>query len=243
MDRPAHRGDRVEVFQLHFRTQRILRALAQRDVHVAAELAFFHVGVGNVALLQDHLQRAEIREGLLGGLDVRLGNNLHQRRAGAVEIDQRGIAEVGGLGHVLLEVDAVEADLFSGIGDLFPVVGGVAVLVKRDLAAEAERQFHLRGLIVLRHVRIEVVLAVPLRDFRGRAMDHQSGDERLLDRRAVEHRQRAGQAEADRACVGVRLVAKRGAAGAEHLGGRFDLAVDFETDGDQIRHGRLDMDY
>jgi hypothetical protein len=35
-------------------------------------------------------------------------------------------------------------------------------------------------------------------------------------------------------CVG--LIAKRGAAGAEHLGLGFDLAVDFETDGDKVGH-------
>ena len=125
----------------------------------------------------------------------------------------------------------------SGVGDVFPVVGGIAVIVERDAAADAERQVHLRRLIVLRHVRIEIVLAVPLGDFRRRAIDHQSGEQRFLDGLAVEHGQRAGQAEADRAGVGVGRVAERGAAGAEHLGVRFDLAVDFEADGDEVGHG------
>jgi hypothetical protein len=34
----------------------------------------------------------------------------------------------------------------------------------------------------------------------------------------------------------VRRIAKRRAASAEHLGLRVDLAVDFETDGDEIGH-------
>lgn len=54
----------------------------------------------------------------------------------------------------------------------------------------------------------------------------------------IENRQGTGQAEADRAIVGVRRIAKRGAASAEHFGGRFDLGVDFEADGDEVGHGR-----
>jgi hypothetical protein len=91
----------------------------------------------------------------------------------------------------------------AGVGDVFPVVGGVAVIVERDAAADAERQVHLRGLIVFRHVRIEIVLAVPLGDFRRRAIEHQAGEQGFFDGLAVEHGQRAGQAEADRAGVGV----------------------------------------
>ena len=60
----------------------------------------------------------------------------------------------------------------------------------------------------------------------------------FFDRLAVEHGQRAGQAEADGAGVRVGRVAEGSAAGAEHLGLGFDLAVDFEADGDEVGHGK-----
>ena len=111
----------LRFFSSTFEPSGSVGVFAQRDVHVAAELAFFHVGIGDAALLEDHLQRAEIGEGFLAGFEVRLGDDLHERRAGAVEVDERGVAEVGGFGDVLFEVDAVEADDFVGIGDVFPV--------------------------------------------------------------------------------------------------------------------------
>ena len=123
MDGAADGGDGVEVFQFDFRAERFFRFFAQRDVHVAAELAFFHVGIGDAALLEDHLERAEVGEGFLGGFEVGLGDDFHQRRAGAVEVDERRVAEVGGFRDVLFEVDAVEADFFVGVGDAFPGVG------------------------------------------------------------------------------------------------------------------------
>ena len=47
---------------------------------------------------------------------------------------------------------------------------------------------------------------------------------------AVEHRQRAGQAQADRADVGVGRRAEAGGAAAENLGGGGELDVHFEAD-------------
>ena len=57
-----------------------------------------------------------------------------------------------------------------------------------------------------------------------------------LDRGAVEDRHGAGQAEADRASIGVRVGAIFCRAGAEHLAAGIELAVDFESDGDKVIH-------
>ncbi len=88
MDGAADGGNGIEVFKLHLRAERIAFVFAQGDVHVAAEISFFHIRIGGAAVLKDHLQRAEIGESLLCGFEIRLGDDLHQRGAGAVEIDE-----------------------------------------------------------------------------------------------------------------------------------------------------------
>ena len=62
---------------------------------------------------QQQLQLLGVAAGLLGGPDVGLGDDLHQRRAGAVEVDAAPAAPaaaarvaVDELGRVLLEVRA-----------------------------------------------------------------------------------------------------------------------------------------
>ena len=68
-----------------------------------------------------------------------------------------------------------------------------------NFPAETQRQIHLGGLVVLRHVRI-VVLPVPFRDLGRPAVELQAGKQGF-DRVAVEHRKREDRA--DRA--GVRI--------------------------------------
>ena len=178
------------------------------------------------------MQRAEICERLLAGFEVRLGDDFHERGAGAVEVDERRVAEMGGLGDILFQVDAVEADDLAGTGDVLAGIRGITMVIERDSAANTERQFHLRRLIVLGHVRIEIILAVPFGYFGRRTPDHESGQQGLFDGFAVEDGQGTGQAKADRTGMGVGRVSERGAAGAEHLGGGLYLAVDFKADGD-----------
>ncbi len=99
-----------------------------------------------------------------------------------------------------------------------------------DAAAECERTFVLRNLVALRQVGIEVVLA--REDRLG--LDVAAERERRLDgevhRLPVQHRQGAGQSEADRTDLRVRRRAEGGAAAAENLGAGLQLGVNFETD-------------
>ena len=130
-------------------------------------------------------------------------------------MDATAASDVGGLAGVLLHVGPLDTDAFAR-RQLQPTV-------------DIDRLVVLRDLIVLGHVGIEVVLAMEYRRFH-RAVQRLTNGHCVLDGLVIEHRQRTGQAEADRAHVGVGLVAESIAAAAEQLGRRSELAMHFETD-------------
>ena len=109
---PADEADRVDVLDLAARAERAAR-LAHRDVDVAAHGAFLHVAVAGAEIAQDRAQLAQVRRRLLRRAHVGLRDDLHQRDAGAVEIDI-GLGRmlvVQALAGVLLQVQARDADL------------------------------------------------------------------------------------------------------------------------------------
>ena len=96
-------------------------------------------------------------------------------------------------------------------------------------AVDVQRLVVLADLVRLRHVGVEVVLAVEHARL-DRAVERQADAHRQLDGLPVEHRQRAGQAERHRVDVGVRLVAEAVRAGREQLRRRRQLDVHLEAD-------------
>ena len=159
---------------------------------------------------------------------VRLRHQLHQRRAGAVEIDFRGVFQMRDLGRILLLVDVVHAD-------------GLLLPADLDLhgPADAQRRGLLGDLVVLRHVRIKIVLPVERAAQRNLRPNHQAHLDGLADRLAVHHRQRPRQPEARRADRRVRFAFLVRRARAEHLRARLQLHVHFQPDGGNIvAHGR-----
>ena len=224
-DRPLDRAERVHVLDLDPGPERLRPALAQRHVRLDPHLAPFHVGVRCADRAQEQLQLLGVAPGLLGRADVGIGHDLHQRCAGAVEVDQADLASIriGGMDElrgVLLEVRPRDPDGERALRRL-----------DRQPAGRGERQVVLADLVALGQVRVEVVLAVPARGVRGRGLDREAGRQDMLHGTAIDDRQRARQAEADRADVAVRggAVVGRGA-GAEHLRGRPQLAVDLDAD-------------
>ena len=131
-------------------------------------------------------------------------------------------------------MDAGEADFPARVGDVFLVIPGVVVIGEGHRSAETERQIKLRDLVVLGHVRIEVVLPVPLGDLRCLAFEEEAGEDGLLDGGFVEDRQGTGQAETGGAYVGVGFLPEAGPASAEHLAAGVDLAVNLKTDGGNV---------
>jgi hypothetical protein len=108
--------------------------------------------------------------------------------------------------HILLQV---------GAGDTH--AGEAALELELDEAVGRGWHVILRDLIVLRHVRVEITLAVKLRPGRQRAVEEQTGERSEAERLFVGHRQHAGQAEAHGADVGVRSRAEFVRASAPHL--------------------------
>src|SRR5438132_56628 len=104
--------------------------------------------------------------------------------------------------------------------------------VELEPSVAQDRRFVLTDLIVLRHVRIEVVLAGEDRAFRNFEVQGSREAERELHRLLVEHGQRAGETETRGAYVRVRLRAELVRAATEQLRHRGELAMDLEPDHD-----------
>ena len=169
-DAVAHERDRVQVLELDLRPESRLADGPDRDVGVAAQLALLHVAVRDPAVDHDGLQRRQVGEGLVGAADHGLRDDLHQRRARPVEVDERVPVAVVQLAHVLLEVDAGERDRPVLAHDVARRAGQLDL----DLAPPAERLVVLGDLVVLGRVRVEVVLPVPLADGRDLAAEEEA---------------------------------------------------------------------
>ena len=126
LDLVAHgaldRAQRVDVLRLGAGAELRLAARAQRDVRVAAQVAALHAGVGDAerhARCRGWSPRrpcAELGRVGLGAVD-QLGDDLDERHAGAVVVDERVLgaldatgraADVRELAGVLLHVGALD---------------------------------------------------------------------------------------------------------------------------------------
>ena len=128
-------------------------------------------------------------------------------RAAAVEVDVGagdgvGEAIVEALARVFFQVQAGDADALRG---LLPSASGTSMP-----AVLGDGLVELRDLVALGRVGVEVVLAGEDAGLADLAVDRLGGQHGELDGAAVEHGQRAGQAEAGGADVGVGLAAVAG---------------------------------
>ena len=233
LERLLHVRDRVQVLDLDLHAERGVAVGTEGHVRVAAQRAFFHVPVRGVHPAHEAAQPHEVVVRLVGRGEVRLRDDLDERRSRAVQVDERrGRRDVvpwdvvHGLSRVLLEVNAVQADLAPA-----------GVRLDGDAASRRERALVLGDLIALREVGVEVVL--PFEDAAGldRAAGREGDAQRERHHLAVRDRQRAGIAEADRADGGVRRRAERHGARAERLALRLELRVHLEPD-HRLERGR-----
>ena len=223
LDGPADRPHTVDVLDLAAGAERST-GLVHADIGVDPHAAFLHLGMGCLDRQENAAQFGDVLPGLLGRADVGTADDLDQRNAGTVEVDQRVVAavnsatgptEVCALPCVFFEVSALDADAGS--------VG------QREEPIDIQRLVVLTDLICLGHVGIEVVLAVE-RARPNRAVQCQTDAHRQLDGLAIQHRQCPRKTERDRVDVGVRLVAEAIRTRREQLRHRGQFDVDFEAD-------------
>ena len=231
-DRLADEADRVHVLDLAARAERPA-GLAHRDVDVGAQAALLHVAVAGAEIAQDGAQLGQECLRLLGRADVRLRHDLHQRDAGAVEVDVRQgrMLVVDGLSGVLLEMQPLDADR-----EAFAVRQ-----IDGDRALPHHRRFVLADLIALRQVRIEIVLPVEHRFQIDLGLETEPGADRLAHALLVDHRQHAGHRRVDQRDVRVGLAAEFGRSAGEQLSVGGDLGMDLHADHDlPVAGGALD---
>ena len=184
-------------------------------LHVDAQDADGH-RVGTVLATLGHLQIGRIVAGQMAGALIALAHGRRHGRGQALGVG-RGARQALGLGLTKRAVGAL---------------GGAAtghVQVQVTVHGKGDRT--LRGLEVLGHIGIEVVLAVEHRVALDLAVGGQTRLDDALDGALVGHRQGAGQAQAHRAHVGVGLVIVAELAVAEHLGIECgELGMDLQAD-------------
>ncbi len=117
-----------------FRPKLLLLLRAHGNIAVASQLAFLHVGVAHAAINQDLLERGQESERLLRRIDLRLADDLHERRSGAVEIDRGAAFKMETLRHVFLQMDSDERHLSVRGRDTLLRVLWISEIVQRHRA-------------------------------------------------------------------------------------------------------------
>ena len=222
-DRLADEADRIHVLDFAARAERLPRT-PHRYVHVGAQAALFHVAVAGAKIAQDRAQLGEIGPRCLGRAQVRLGDDLHQPDAAAVEIDQRhgGMLLVQRLAGIRLEMQPLD-----------PHGDGLAVRhVDDHFALAHQRGLVLADLIALRQIGIKIVLTVEYRLEIDPRFQPQAGADRLSDALLVDDGEHAGHRRIDERDLGIRRIAECGGSPGEQLGVRGDLRVHLHADDD-----------
>ena len=183
--------------------------------HMDAQNADGH-GVGAIGAALGHLHVGGIVARQVTGTLIALTHPRRHRGRKALGIGG-GRSEALGLGGAKRAVGALSSTL---AGD-----------VQIEMAVHGKGNRTLRGLEVLSHVGIEVVLAIEHRVLLDLAVGGETSLDDALDSTLVGHGQSTRQAQANRAHVGVGLVIVAQLAVAEHLGIECgELGMDLETD-------------
>ena len=86
VDGLLHEFERVEILDLATRAQ-FRTGMTHRHINVAAERAFLHVAVADTNPAHQRMQCFGVRYCFGSGAHIRLGNDLQQRRSGAIQVD------------------------------------------------------------------------------------------------------------------------------------------------------------
>ncbi len=109
----AYVPDGVHVLHFHLGVQLIGARRTDGDVGVGPHGAVLHAALGSAHVAHQRAQRLEELHGLVGGAEVGLGDDLHQRHTGAIEVNQAdggaALHLMHQLGHIFLHMDVMDA--------------------------------------------------------------------------------------------------------------------------------------
>jgi hypothetical protein len=195
---------------------------ADRDVDIGAQVAVLHVAVAGAEVAQDLAQLADIGRRLFGAAQVGAADDLHQRHAGAVEVDEGhvGIHVVDRLARVLFQMDALDPHQ----------TGEALAHLDQHFSLADDRVVKLGNLIALRQIGVEIILAVKRRPEVDLGLEAKPREHRLFDAEIVDHRQHARHRGVDEGDVGIGLGPEQGRGTGEQLGVRGHLGVDLHPD-------------
>ena len=192
------KAERVHVLDLAARAQMaeiaalakllIAARLAHGHINVRTQITLLHVAVARAQRNYDGLELLDVSGCFQRRSYVRLGNDFHQRDAGAVEvhIGRRRVHVVDRLARILLKVKPFNP-YREGIGRV--AMGRLDINL--DLALAHDGEFELADLIALRQVGIEIVLAVKTRPFVDLRLEAEPCAHCLLNAFSVDDRQHA----------------------------------------------------
>ena len=225
IDRPVGGAETVEVFDFDLGAELCLTSGADRHVHVAAHLSFFHIAVADIGIFHDLFERGEVSVCFIGGAHVRFRNDFHQWNAGPVVVQPGAVCKVGGFTGVFFQMDSGDTDIF--IRQLF---AGKSLAEDMEFAMFAQRLIILGDLIVFHQVRIEITFPVELAPVGDRAGTHQPCDDSFPDCFHIGNGERTGITHADGAGHRIRFAAECIRAVTEHFTFCPDLDMDFQSD-------------
>jgi len=208
LNRTGDRLQRSHILHLCPRAEFLLADGAHGKIDVGPHGAFLHLAVRNAQVLERRPELFEIGDDLAGGAEIGLRDDLDQRYAAPVIIDERAVFPwiVDKLTGILLHMDLMDADSSC------TAVGGDV-----HMSVSADRQVKLRDLIGLWKIRVKIVLAVKLRIARDIAVQCQPGAQREFDNLAVQRGEGSRHPGADLAYMRIRRTAEFCGASAENL--------------------------
>ena len=206
----AGAAEAVHVFDFDFLAQLGFAFETNAHVDIAADHAFFHVGIADAAIDKDFFEGVEIGVGHFGAGDVGLGDDLQQGHAGTVKIKPAAAIKMKALADVFFQVSAGNPDATHA-----------AVELEIDIAVRGGGLVVLSQLVVLGHVGVKIILPIELGVAGDFAIEQVAGQNGEAQGFFVGDGQDAGHAQADRADVGIGGGAILIGAAAPHL--RFGL--------------------
>ena len=159
----------------------ILPRRANRHVHIGPQVAVLHIAIAGAQIPQDLAQLDDIGRRLFGATNVGAADDLHQRHAGPVEIDEghRRIHVVDRLASVLFQVNPLNAHQTGHTGTHFD----------QHFTLAHDGMVQLGDLIALRQIGVEVILAVKGRAQVDRSLQPKAGPHGLFHAKLVDDRQ------------------------------------------------------